>query len=71
MRCIECGNEMRSTADDYIQGLCAGCRNKNVSEKYSTPLQGWICPRCGTVHSPFVPQCHCSPPTITSNTIMT
>jgi hypothetical protein len=29
-------------------------------------LYGWICPRCGVVHSPFVLQCGCPPPTITS-----
>lgn len=22
--------------------------------------EGWICPRCGTVHAPWVPECSCS-----------
>jgi hypothetical protein len=30
------------------------------------PLQGWVCPRCRVVHAPFVKQCSCDPPTITS-----
>jgi hypothetical protein len=25
-------------------------------------ISGWICFRCGTIHSPFVTQCHCQPP---------
>jgi uncharacterized OB-fold protein len=28
-------------------------------------MYGWICPRCGTVHSPFTIQCGCPPPTRT------
>ena len=28
----------------------------------ATPmLTGWICPRCGKVHSPFSMQCDCQP----------
>ena len=26
-------------------------------------MYGWTCPRCGTVHSPFVMQCGCPLPT--------
>lgn len=25
--------------------------------------QGWICPRCQTVHAPWVPSCDCQPRT--------
>ncbi len=28
-------------------------------------MEPWICPRCQTVHAPWVAQCHCPPPTIT------
>lgn len=38
--------------------ICGSCSRK------PKPMQGWICPRCVTVHSPFVQQCHCLPPTI-------
>lgn len=31
-------------------------------------LTGWICPRCGTVHSPFISKCDCPPLTKTSTT---
>ena len=25
-------------------------------------MQGWECPRCRTIHSPFVLECGCQPP---------
>lgn len=31
-------------------------------------LVGWECPRCRTIHSPFVKSCGCHPPTKTSTT---
>lgn len=31
-------------------------------------MEGWICPRCQTVHAPHIPQCDCLPPSITSTT---
>ncbi len=34
-------------------------------------MYGWICPRCGTVHSPFVTRCDCPPPTKTCDSINT
>lgn len=36
---------------------------------YDTPVpstEGWICPRCKSVHAPFVRHCYCSPPSITT-----
>ena len=60
MRCFKCGNEL-TTGDTRL--ICLSCRQKNEQEYHwkITPLTGWICPRCGTVHSPFVTQCHCPP----------
>ena len=58
MKCIKCGiNEL--TTGDY-SFVCSDCRNK---AKEQPILTGWICPRCGIVHSPFVTQCSCPPPT--------
>ena len=35
---------------------------------YTPPAQyGWVCPRCGAVHAPFIPHCHCTPPTKTTD----
>lgn len=35
---------------------------------YTPPAQyGWVCPRCGAVHAPFIPHCHCTPPTRTTD----
>lgn len=31
------------------------------------PSYGWVCPLCGQVHAPFVTECHCVPPKVTSN----
>lgn len=30
--------------------------------------EGWICPKCGKVHAPWVPSCECSNNTITIST---
>jgi hypothetical protein len=65
MKCIQCGRELSLTGDDYINGKCSFC--KCLPEEKQSTLYGWICPRCGVVHSPFVTECYCPPPTITSN----
>lgn len=35
----------------------------------NTHLIGWECPRCQTIHSPFVLACGCPPPTVTTTGI--
>jgi hypothetical protein len=35
------------------------------------PQHGWICPRCGIVHAPWVAQCWCPPPEQTATTFTT
>ena len=61
-QCVKCGNRLQTTVDDYVNGLCGFCKHKQESEKLISPLYGWICPRCGVVHSPFSAQCFCPPP---------
>lgn len=34
---------------------------------YAQPQQGWVCPKCGRVHAPFITMCfYCAPATVTS-----
>jgi hypothetical protein len=43
-------------------GLCATCRNKLREQSPGAVPFGWACPRCGTVHAPWVAQCQCRAP---------
>jgi len=36
--------------------------NEHLDKSSNPVMQGWICPRCGVVHSPFSMQCYCKPP---------
>ena len=57
MKCLQCGKEL-TTGDAHW--LCRECEQKR--ETNPPMLTGWICPRCGKVHSPFSMQCDCPPP---------
>lgn len=35
---------------------------KRIEERMPPAMYGWICPRCGAVHSPYSTACHCLPP---------
>jgi len=35
---------------------------KRIAERMPPAMYGWICPRCGAVHSPYSTACHCLPP---------
>ena len=59
MNCEKCGKEMVTTT---IDGLCMECWAESYREKTPPAMYGWICPRCGAVHSPFDLRCDCPPP---------
>jgi len=68
MKCIKCGREL-TTAGSYIEMVCSICKTIEQTKPISlTGMNGWICPRCGQVWSPFISQCNCPPNTITSST---
>lgn len=62
MNCEKCGKEMTTTT---IDGLCMECWSEGYREKNHPAMFGWVCPRCGAVHSPFDMRCDCPPPTRT------
>lgn len=64
MKCIKCGKEVETIT---LDGMCEDCWSKQLEKEYPSAMYGWICPRCGIVHSPFVQQCGCPPPIKYSN----
>ena len=66
MKCLQCGKEL--TTGDGLDMICHNCKMKDQQQPV---LYGWVCPRCGTVHSPFVTQCGCPPPVRTWNSTTT
>lgn len=65
MKCLKCGSELTCNGTGLICTKCKG-ESQQIPEMY-----GWICPRCGTVHSPFITQCGCPPPIRTWNGVST
>jgi hypothetical protein len=57
MKCLKCGKELTVMAGDGYTGICKNCKDE-VPKSF---LYGWICPRCGKVHSPFSTKCDCPP----------
>jgi len=45
---------------DMIEPLINQEVEKRIAE--TVAMYGWICPRCGAVHSPFDLRCDCPPP---------
>jgi hypothetical protein len=60
-RCSMCNADL-GTAD--TDGLCSACRNKPREKNQCDLTAGWLCPRCGTVHAPWVAQCQCRAPVV-------
>jgi hypothetical protein len=75
-KCIGCGCEL-TTGD--VNNLCNKCEGRPIINipLIDSPLfeptyyAPWTCPRCGTVHAPWVSRCDCPPPSITTNGINT
>jgi len=62
MKCKLCGiNELNTSDSD---GICLQCKHR---QNFSfTSQSGWICPKCGSVYSPYTQECwKCSNKTIT------
>jgi len=60
--CFKCGKPLGTVyyvVDD--QPWCQECYLRFQKETTPAYSQGWICPRCGRVNSPYVSQCSCSP----------
>ena len=47
--------------------MLINCNNIIADIKPMSYLNGWICPRCRQVHSPYSSKCDCPPETITSS----
>jgi len=64
MKCCQCGTEL---TQDEMQSTACVCNNCRNGKYLMTPKPGtfgnygWICPRCGKVHSPYSTVCDCSP----------
>jgi DNA-directed RNA polymerase subunit RPC12/RpoP len=63
MKCLNCGSELQTGDTDMNCSKCRANMNQN------NILYGWICPRCGKVHSPYSTQCDCPPSSIISNSV--
>ena len=74
--CPECGSSaticLESFASFPYKWQCKNCHKifikhygqqaSATSERQESSLkEGWICPRCGKVNAPWVPQCVCAP----------
>ncbi len=62
MKCANCGSELQTGDTGFI---CSKCKSKQINQPF---YYGWICPRCGKVHSPYSTHCDCTPPVITGIT---
>lgn len=67
-KCVLCAGELL-TGD--VNDICRKCSEKiaalppvimhNIQHPKETYYMGWICPKCGAVHSPNTPECwYCS-----------
>jgi hypothetical protein len=50
--CPKCGKPILGFQVDLSPEDCCRC-----VEEIGEPMKGWICPKCGSVYSPFVTEC--------------
>ena len=79
MECDKCGSKMECDESKILTSYppkqeykCKNCGNVkykilggNITHPQETKgyLQGWVCPKCGSVMSPYQSVCpHCQPP---------
>jgi hypothetical protein len=61
-RCSKCGGLIYGQIERTDDFLCKCPEFLGESPKEEQPqLQGWECPRCHKIHSPFVSTCDCLP----------
>lgn len=58
--CKDCGGIKLANGEVWSGSAANFCQ-------CSKSMQGWECPRCHTIHSPFKMSCNCVLPTITGN----
>lgn len=64
-KCYKCNREL--TTADGLSDTCNRCREDEYVRQSATTTaiftatSGWLCPRCGVVHGPFVQRCFCKP----------
>lgn len=68
-RCSKCGGLMYGQIERTNDFWCKCPEFWGTSPKEEQPhLQGWECPRCHKIHSPFVYTCDCLP-SVTTHTL--
>ena len=58
--CPKCGKPYIYIGDpiDNIRDVVCVC-DGDYRFHFTRPTQGWICPRCGKSHAPWVSECDC------------
>lgn len=60
---IQKNNEGTNCLDAKYEKLCPQCYliRFGLNTTLSPSVYGWVCPRCGKVHSPYSIECNCTP----------
>lgn len=55
-------DEAEELINQEVEKRIMECWSQSYRERNQPMLYGWICLRCGAVHSPYSTECHCLPP---------